>query len=71
MTTALITEASRELGRTLAATLAGWGADVGLVARSVDGLRETTSICEQQGARASVVPTEITIRSQHSPHPDD
>jgi NAD(P)-dependent dehydrogenase (short-subunit alcohol dehydrogenase family) len=48
---ALVTGASRGIGRQIAVALAGAGADVAITARSVDALAETASLVEGAGVR--------------------
>lgn len=61
---AIVTGASRGLGRAMALALAGAGADVALAARSVADLEETARAIEKLGRRALVVPTDVTVYSQ-------
>ncbi len=53
--TALITGASRGIGRAIAKALAAEGAAVVLAARSRDALEETAAACRQAGARLAQV----------------
>jgi NAD(P)-dependent dehydrogenase (short-subunit alcohol dehydrogenase family) len=57
---AVVTGASRGLGRAMAVALAGAGADVALAARSKPDLEETAHLVERAGRRALVVPTDVT-----------
>jgi 2-deoxy-D-gluconate 3-dehydrogenase len=57
---ALVTGASRGLGREFAVTLAGAGADVALAARNVKGLEETAGAIEKSGREALVCQMDIT-----------
>lgn len=57
---AIVTGASRGLGRALAFALAEAGADVGLAARSADQLAEVAAEIEALGRRAVAVPTDVT-----------
>jgi 2-deoxy-D-gluconate 3-dehydrogenase len=57
---AVITGASRGLGRAMAVALAQAGADVALAARSKPDLEETAHQVETAGRRALVVPTDVT-----------
>ena len=57
---AVVTGASRGLGRALAVALAAAGADVALAARSKPDLEETAHLVERAGRRALVVPTDVT-----------
>jgi NAD(P)-dependent dehydrogenase (short-subunit alcohol dehydrogenase family) len=61
---AIVTGASRGLGRAMALALAGAGADVALAARSVAELEETARAIKKLGRRALVVPTDVTVYSQ-------
>jgi len=61
---AIVTGASRGLGRAMALALAGAGADVALAARAVPELDETARAIEKLGRRALVVPTDVTVYSQ-------
>lgn len=56
---ALITGASRGLGKGMALALAEAGADVMLVARGRDGLRDTAAAAEAFGRRAVVEPCDL------------
>jgi 2-deoxy-D-gluconate 3-dehydrogenase len=57
---AVVTGASRGLGRAIAVALAEAGADVALAARSKADLEETAHQAEGHGRRAIVVPTDVT-----------
>ncbi len=57
---ALVTGASRGLGRAMALALAEAGADVGLVARSKGDLEETAAGLETLGRRALALPADVT-----------
>lgn len=57
---ALITGASRGLGRHAALTLASHGATVALVARSTDALKETAKMITDQGGSAHIFPTDLS-----------
>ncbi|PYN82109.1 MAG: 2-deoxy-D-gluconate 3-dehydrogenase [Candidatus Rokuibacteriota bacterium] len=56
---AVITGASRGLGRAIAVALAGAGADVALAARSKEALEETAHLVARSGGRAFVAPTDV------------
>jgi NAD(P)-dependent dehydrogenase (short-subunit alcohol dehydrogenase family) len=56
---AVVTGASRGLGRAIAVALAGAGASVALAARSKPDLDETARLVEATGGRAAVVPTDV------------
>ncbi len=55
--TALITGASRGIGRSIAIALAHAGADVAVVSRKIDALEEVVTECKQYGNRAIAVAT--------------
>lgn len=57
---AVVTGASRGLGRAMALALAEAGADVALAARSKPDLEETAHLVERAGRRGLVVPTDVT-----------
>ena len=57
---AVVTGASRGLGRAMALALAEAGADLALAARSKPDLEETAHLVERAGRRALVVPTDVT-----------
>ena len=61
---AIVTGASRGLGRAMALALAGAGADVALAGRSVAELEETARAVESLGRRAVVAPTDVTVYAQ-------
>ncbi len=61
---AIVTGASRGLGRAMAQALAEAGADVALASRSVAELEETAHAVEKLGRRALVVPTDVTVYGQ-------
>ena len=61
---ALVTGASRGIGRATALALARAGADVALAARSVDELERVAVEIEQGGRRALVVSTDVAERAQ-------
>jgi NAD(P)-dependent dehydrogenase (short-subunit alcohol dehydrogenase family) len=56
---AVVTGASRGIGRATALALAGSGFDLGLVARSADALAETEALVGRRGARAVSVPADV------------
>lgn len=58
--TAIVTGASRGLGRGMAVGLAEAGADLILVARSEEGLSETADMIEEQGQEALPVACDVT-----------
>lgn len=60
MTVALVTGASRGLGRATALSLADSGFALGLVARSRDALEDTRNLVEQRGASAFTVVADVT-----------
>lgn len=57
---ALVTGASRGLGRATALTLAAHGAQVVLVARSQEGLEESARLISSQGGRAMVIQADLS-----------
>lgn len=57
---ALVTGASRGIGRYIAEALAREGCDVGICARSEDQLREAADELEDLGARAFALPADLT-----------
>ncbi len=57
--TALVTGAGRGIGRAIALGLAGDGAQVALLARSVDQLAEVAAAVSAAGGTALVVPTDV------------
>jgi NAD(P)-dependent dehydrogenase (short-subunit alcohol dehydrogenase family) len=57
---ALVTGAGRGIGRAIALALADAGADVALLARSVDQLAATRGAAETAGVRCVVVPADVT-----------
>jgi NAD(P)-dependent dehydrogenase (short-subunit alcohol dehydrogenase family) len=57
---ALVTGASRGLGRAMAVALAEAGADLALVGRAKPDLEETAALVERTGRRAFVAPTDVT-----------
>ena len=61
---AIVTGASRGLGRSIALALAEAGADVAVGARSEKELAETASAIEGRGRRAVAVPTDVTVYAQ-------
>lgn len=61
-TTALVTGASRGIGRAIAVALAEHGADIALSARGTDALEEVRGQIEQTGRRTVVLPCDVTDR---------
>jgi NAD(P)-dependent dehydrogenase (short-subunit alcohol dehydrogenase family) len=57
----LLTGASSGVGAALAQAFAAAGADVALVARSVDGLERVAAACRATGRQALVVPADVTV----------
>lgn len=62
--TFLITGASSGIGQELAIKLAKLGANLVLAARNKDGLIKTADRCFQNGGKAIVVPTDVTVPSE-------
>ncbi|NRQ32914.1 SDR family oxidoreductase [Nonomuraea sp. NN258] len=60
--TALVTGASKGIGRAIALAYAEAGADVALVSRSADSLAEVGKEVEARGRRAVVLPADLTDR---------
>ena len=61
---AIVTGASRGLGRAMALALAEAGANIAVAARSVVELEETARAIDRLGRRALVVPTDVTVYAQ-------
>src|SRR5829696_3734267 len=61
---ALVTGASSGLGRAVAVALAGAGADVALVARSEEELRDTDERVSRAGRRALALPTDLASATE-------
>jgi len=61
--TALVTGASRGIGRAIAIGFAAAGADVAVNARTAEALGETVAAIEALGRRAVVVPADVTDRA--------
>ena len=61
---AIVTGASRGLGRAMAVALAEAGADVALAARSRPDLEETARLVAATGRRALAVATDVTVYAQ-------
>lgn len=62
--TALVTGASKGLGKAMAMALAGEGARVALVARDADSLGAAASEIAAAGGRAAVFPADLTVEEQ-------
>lgn len=60
----ILTGASSGIGRALAIELAGRGSWLSLAARDVARLEEVAGVCRSRGARAIVVPTDVTDEAQ-------
>jgi len=61
---ALVTGASRGIGRAIALALAEAGADVALASRTADSLETVAAQLRALGRRALVLPTDVTDRAQ-------
>jgi len=61
---ALVTGASRGLGRAMALGLAEAGADVALVARSRDALQDAAAAVTSRGQRALALPADVTREAE-------
>lgn len=61
---ALVTGASRGLGRVIAGALADEGMALGLAARSADELEETAARVRERGAAAEVLPADLADREE-------
>ncbi|MGI8742499.1 MAG: SDR family NAD(P)-dependent oxidoreductase [Bryobacteraceae bacterium] len=61
---ALITGASRGLGKVMAISLAGAGAKLALVSRDATQLEETAAAVREAGSEAHVFPTDVTSEEQ-------
>jgi NAD(P)-dependent dehydrogenase (short-subunit alcohol dehydrogenase family) len=61
---AIVTGASRGLGRSIALALAAAGADVAVASRSAKELAETAGAVEALGRRGLAVPTDVTVYAQ-------
>jgi NAD(P)-dependent dehydrogenase (short-subunit alcohol dehydrogenase family) len=61
---AVITGASKGLGRAMALALAGAGARLALVARNLDQLKETAAAARKLGTGAEVFPGDVTDEQQ-------
>jgi 3-oxoacyl-[acyl-carrier protein] reductase len=62
--TAVVTGAAMGIGRQTAITYGQAGATVVLADRSEEGLAETAALVEGVGAKAIVVPTDVSVKSQ-------
>lgn len=61
---AIVTGASRGIGKAIAVVLAEAGADVTIVARTVSNLEETGDIIRKLGKEALIVPTDVSDSAQ-------
>ena len=61
---ALVTGASRGIGAQTAVALARDGFDVAVAARSVEDLEKTVARSAEQGARTTILPTDVTDEAQ-------
>lgn len=62
--TAVVTGAGRGIGRAIAIGLAEAGANVALLARTEEDLKETSSVIEKLRNKTLVLPTDVTNRDQ-------
>lgn len=62
--TAIVSGAGRGIGRAIAIGLAEAGANVALLARTEENLKETSSVIEKIGRKTLVLPTDVTKRDQ-------
>lgn len=62
--TALVTGASRGIGRSIALALAESGADLALNSRSAEALEKVAREVEERGRRAVVLPADVTDRDK-------
>jgi 2-deoxy-D-gluconate 3-dehydrogenase len=60
----LVTGASRGIGEECAVVLARDGFDLALAARSVEDLEKTATRCAEQGARTTIIPTDVREEPQ-------
>jgi NAD(P)-dependent dehydrogenase (short-subunit alcohol dehydrogenase family) len=61
---AMVTGASRGIGKAISIGLAKEGANLVLAARTVDKLQETKATVVSHGVKAEVVPTDVTSEEQ-------
>ena len=61
---AIVTGASRGLGRAIALALAEAGADVAVAARNTAEIEDTAHAVEQRGRRALAIPTDVVEYAQ-------
>lgn len=61
---ALVTGASRGIGKSIAIALAEFGADVAVAARTVEALEQTAKEIDATGRKSLVVPCDVTDSSQ-------
>ena len=60
---ALVTGASRGIGREMAVQLARRGARIALMARNADELEATAGLCRDEGAQALVLPGDVSVEA--------
>ncbi|RSD26588.1 SDR family NAD(P)-dependent oxidoreductase [Mesobacillus subterraneus] len=62
--TAIVTGAGRGIGRAIAIGLAEAGADVALLGRTEESLKETAGILAEVGRKSLIIPADVTKREQ-------
>ncbi|MGM0845454.1 MAG: SDR family NAD(P)-dependent oxidoreductase [Bacillota bacterium] len=62
--TAIVTGAGRGIGRAIAIGMAEAGADVALLSRTEEDLKETASHIESTGRKAYIMTTDVTVREE-------
>ncbi|TYR76520.1 glucose 1-dehydrogenase [Rossellomorea vietnamensis] len=62
--TAVVTGAGRGIGRAIAIGMAEAGADVAILSRTEEDLKETASHIERTGRKAYIMTTDVTVREE-------